>query len=178
MPLLGRAHPFAATAGLLVSLVLPVWAQSPAPATRSIDSVRRLPPIAQAVRTRASAEVTFDWSASAGAPASAAADSRGAMPALHGFQMQGSRQAADPPQRERDPQIGPDDIVFHDSLIHESILAGIKASGAVRRPGVAPAAPAPGQTVLRLTCAAPIVVAPPPTPEPRHVPAPSPLRLA
>ena len=25
--------------------------------------------------------------------------------------MQGSRQAADPPQRERDPQIGPDDIV-------------------------------------------------------------------
>jgi acyl transferase domain-containing protein/7-keto-8-aminopelargonate synthetase-like enzyme len=30
--------------------------------------------------------------------------------------------------------LGPDDIVFHDSLIHESILAGIKASGAVRRP--------------------------------------------
>lgn len=30
--------------------------------------------------------------------------------------------------------MGPDDIVFHDSLIHESILAGIKASGAVRRP--------------------------------------------
>jgi len=107
MPLLGRTHPFALTAGLLLSLVLPVWAQSPATATRSIDSIRRLPPIAQAVRTRASAEVTFDWSASAGA----AADSRSAMPALHGFQMQGSRQAADPPQRERDPQIGPDDIV-------------------------------------------------------------------
>jgi len=30
--------------------------------------------------------------------------------------------------------LGPDDIVFHDSLIHESILAGIKASGAARRP--------------------------------------------
>ena len=111
MPRLGRTHPFAATAGLLVSLVLPVWAQSSATATRSIDSIRRLPPIAQAVRTRVSTEVTFDWSASAGAPVPAAAGSRSAMPALHGFQMQGSRQAADPPQRERDPQIGPDDIV-------------------------------------------------------------------
>ncbi|MFO0725803.1 MAG: aminotransferase class I/II-fold pyridoxal phosphate-dependent enzyme [Myxococcota bacterium] len=30
--------------------------------------------------------------------------------------------------------VGADDIVFHDSLIHESILTGIKQSGAARRP--------------------------------------------
>lgn len=30
--------------------------------------------------------------------------------------------------------LGPDDIIFHDSLIHDSLLAGIRLSGAARRP--------------------------------------------
>lgn len=88
----------------------PPAAQAAAAATRSTASVRRLPTIGQAARSQGHTEMTFDWAASAGTPGTFAR--RGALPSVHQFQMRHSRPVSSRAVRERDPQIGPDDLVI------------------------------------------------------------------
>lgn len=98
-----------ATSTLFLAAAGTLAAQPPGRATRTTDSVRRLPTSAQVAHTGAHTEITFQWDAAVGTPGTAAR--RGATAALHQFQMRNSRPVYDPPVRERNPQIGPDDIV-------------------------------------------------------------------
>lgn len=98
-----------ATSTLLLATAGALAAQPPGRATRTTASVRRLPTSAQVDHSGAHTEIRFQWAAAAGTPGTAAR--RGAVAELHQFQMMGSRPVFDPPVRERNPQIGPDDIV-------------------------------------------------------------------
>lgn len=98
-----------ASSALLLTAAGPLAAQPFGRATRSTDSVRRLPTAAQLAQSGSHTEVTFQWDAAVGTPGTAA--QRGALAELHQFQMRDSRPVFDPPVRERNPQIGPDDIV-------------------------------------------------------------------
>lgn len=112
IPLSGRCSsllPFIPALLFLAGSSVPASAQPPARAARTTDSVRHLPTIAQAARSHRHSEVTFEWAVSAGTPGTAAR--RGVLPEVHQFQMRHSRTVVDPPVRERDPQIGPDDLV-------------------------------------------------------------------
>lgn len=82
----------------------------PGQGMRTTDSVRRLPTIRQAAVSHRHTEHTFNWSATAGTPGTMA--QRGVLAEVHQFQPRHSRPLADTPVRERDPQIGPDDLVI------------------------------------------------------------------